>query len=540
MIMRIILILCVSLLLFLAACATTKPEGQFESQSLDRLPWAKPSYFSSLSSELDFFPNELIAIFHSTEGQPNIILNNALKNAINKGLKVNGILIQPGSIVLLDTYPTNATVPAVALKPGPVCGEIISNFRYSFPVLSPKFLPKLPPRERELQQAIDTLIAISDTQLQAQGKELYGISPKGKAPGTTKSKAAGTLVSPTSSNQASLYGSSLTPAFTSTNWSYQAVNANPKANAAGVRVAVLDTGVNPVGSLKSLLDSPANFVTLQPGTNLPTQIANDDFDDRYRATPYQDGHGTGVAALIADQTYGIAPDATIIPVKTCNQFGICDDITVTRGICYAQSVGADVINLSLGTLSNAPMLQQAINEVVASGTTVVAAAGNTNNSVQFSGKRQNQAAYPAAWAATSTGFMSVGAIDQKLAYADFATSHDSVELVAPGSDLQTGTALADLTGIETYAADGTSGVLMEGTSFAAPMVAAAAANLYYKCSSVSTAFGPAWVEANLLKTSTPWKPTSQDSFRPLPWPLAATRFTPGIVNVGNSLNMRCP
>jgi subtilisin family serine protease len=520
--MRIIMLLCVSVSLLLAACSTTPPEGSLQRQSLDPLPWAKPKYFSSLSPESDYFSNELIAIFErgGDERQPNVILNEAVEFAVKDGLVVNGITVQPDSIVLIDTYSTNATVPAITLAPKPVCGKIISHFRYSFPILASD-------KEKELQQAIDTLRAMSDQYLQAQGKELYGISPRGKGPGLSKGKALTALVAPTPTNQPKLYSSFIAPAFISKNWSYIAVNAVQGISAAGVRVAVLDTGVNPVGSFK--LDSPANFVTLDPN-------AGDDFD--LSTTSYLDGHGTGVASLIADSTYGIAPDAIIIPVKVCDGKGICDDITVTRGICYAQFVGTDVINLSLGTLSNAPMVRQAIREVVARGTTVVASAGNTN---LFPSPRQNRADYPAGWASGTSGFMSVGAIDQKLAYADFATANSAVELVAPGADLQPGSKPADATGIETFSADGNR-VFMEGTSFAAPFVAGAAANLYAQCPSLAknTSASSRWVETTLKSTVTPWKPISQVATRKLPWPLSTNGFTPGLLNVGNSLKVTCP
>lgn len=549
--MRIIMLLCVLVCLLLAACTTTVPEELLQSQSSDPLPWQKPDDFWVLEPERDYFPNELIAIFYngngSDGGDPNLIINQALDDAV--GLIVNGIKIQPDSIVLLGTYATEAT--AVTLAPTPVCGEVISHFSYSFPSLAYD-------KELELEQAKATLLAISagPLKVQAQGNELYAISPRGMGPGGTNGSEAGTLeaskmTKPFNPNPFP-FPLPVSPAFPSGHWYHAAVNAVPGISALGVDVAVLDTGVNPVGSFS--LRDPANFVQLDQNNNF-TRNADDDFDDSRapypvsNPTPYLDGHGTGVAALIADSTYGIAPGATIIPVKTCDESGMCDDITVTRGICYAQSVGADVINLSLGTLNNAPMLQQAINEVVASGTTVIAAAGNSNNSAQYTGRRQNKAVFPAAWATDtkspfSSGFMSVGAIDQNLEYADFATSHESVELIAPGSDVWTGTGLPDTTGVETFSADGQA-AFMEGTSFAAPMVAAAVANLYSQCPNLSTMNiwdAPVWVEQTLLSTATPWNPVEQPTYRPspLPWPLSMTGFTPGIINVGDSLRTPCP
>jgi subtilisin family serine protease len=183
------------------------------------------------------------------------------------------------------------------------------------------------------------------------------------------------------------------------------------------------------------------------------------------------------------------------------------------------------------------MVKQAIREVVVRGTTVIAAAGNTNF---FPSPRKNRTDYPAGWATGTTGFMSIGALDQKLAYADFATASSTVEMVAPGADTQLGTTLPNSTGIETYDADGTPMVFMEGTSFSAPFVVGVAANLYAQCPNLSTNsyLNPKWLELNLMSTATPWTPKSQIR-RTLPWPLA-NRFVPGLLNVANSLSTPCP
>jgi Subtilase family len=524
--MRFILLLCVSLSFLLAACATTKPEGQLQSQSLDPLAWVKPSYFSSLEANKDYYPNELIAIYDRGT-DPNTDNASDVLNAVLELAAQKENWPVPEGLKLKDTngdgkgdavYPVDTTTPAITLAPASVCGEMIANFTY---------------QGITQDEAIRRLLVIRDY-LTAQSKSLYGVSPKGKSYATPKGKSPVALVSPTSSgSQASLYNSSVAPAFTSGNWSYKAVNAVQGISAAKVRVAVLDTGVNPVGTLK--LDAPANFVELN-ADKTPTQTVKDDFDDR--DTSYQDGHGTGVAALIADTTYGIAPGATVIPVKTCDEGGICNDITVTRGICYAQAAGADVINISLGTLQNSPMVRQAIREVVARGSTVVAASGNT---YLFTGSRKNKPDYPARLANGIAGLMSVGAIDQAGLYANFATADAGVELVAPGSDTSLLNVSADRTGVETFDAAGQA-AFVEGTSFAAPFVAGAAANLYAQCPSLAknTSASSSWVETILKKTSTPWKPISQVATRRLPWPLSTNGFTPGLLNVGNSLKVTCP
>ena len=67
-------------------------------------------------------------------------------------------------------------------------------------------------------------------------------------------------------------------------------------------------------------------------------------------------HGTHVAGTIAAGDngtggIGVAPDAEIIAVKVCTEFDTyCLDEAMLPGIVHAASVGADVINMSLGGL----------------------------------------------------------------------------------------------------------------------------------------------------------------------------------------------
>ncbi|MCA9545953.1 MAG: S8 family serine peptidase, partial [Myxococcales bacterium] len=105
---------------------------------------------------------------------------------------------------------------------------------------------------------------------------------------------------------------------------------------AGVRVAVLDTGVAKVGDLVANgLGEGWSFVPGEPG-----------FED-------EQGHGTHVAGTIAQTTdngtgaAGVAPHAEIMPYKVLSARGSGDSDHIAAAIDDAADRGADVINLSL-------------------------------------------------------------------------------------------------------------------------------------------------------------------------------------------------
>lgn len=108
--------------------------------------------------------------------------------------------------------------------------------------------------------------------------------------------------------------------------------------------------------------------------------------------PWDNFHGLHIAGIIggngpasdeqgAPIFKGVAPETQIIFAKTKDFASqIAKDDKIEQAIQDAVNAGADSINLSLGTESatsnNSIMLQNAINEAVASGTVVVATAGN--------------------------------------------------------------------------------------------------------------------------------------------------------------------
>ncbi len=130
-------------------------------------------------------------------------------------------------------------------------------------------------------------------------------------------------------------------------------------------VAVVDTGVNPVGDLAG---------AVLPGTNV-VGGAPDPADAHDDST---DSHGTEVASLIK----AACPSCDILPVKAIDKRGTAYDSEVAQGITYAADQGARVINLSFGapvqpgTPDDGTLLQTAVDYARAKGAVVLASAGN--------------------------------------------------------------------------------------------------------------------------------------------------------------------
>jgi len=213
---------------------------------------------------------------------------------------------------------------------------------------------------------------------------------------------------------------------------------------AGIKVAVIDTGIDLTHPMFSGRLAPSiewrDYVDGNGDTN-PQEVSG---------TAY--GHGTGVAGLIL-QT---APKATILPIRVLGPDGSGEVANVVSAMSYAVAMGANIINLSLGTSTNDPALQTMVDYATSQGVYVVASAGNSGDS---------NITYPAAWAKTGTGakyLLSVGSVDKNNKKSSFSSSGTALELLAPGENL-----------ISTYPGDQIAS--FTGTSFAAPQVSGALA-----------------------------------------------------------------
>jgi subtilisin family serine protease len=106
----------------------------------------------------------------------------------------------------------------------------------------------------------------------------------------------------------------------------------------------------------------------------------------------QDSHGTHVTSTILGYSFfgiptnGVAPMATIIPVKVLNQNGWCWSSVTAQGILYVADLKAGpladypvVINMSLGGPLLDVVEQAAIDYAISKGVIIVASAGNNGD-----------------------------------------------------------------------------------------------------------------------------------------------------------------
>jgi subtilisin family serine protease len=156
-------------------------------------------------------------------------------------------------------------------------------------------------------------------------------------------------------------------------------------------------------------------------------------------------HGTFCAGLLV----AIAPDATIMPLRAFDDNGNSDLFTLAKAIRYARKNGAQVVNMSFGTLTDAKVLREAIEYAKAGNVVLVASAGNNNTSAPQ---------YPAAY----NGALGVAATDLLDRKASFSNYGGYVFVDAPGKHIIS-------------AVPGGGYAMSDGTSFSAPMVAGMAA-----------------------------------------------------------------
>ncbi len=212
-------------------------------------------------------------------------------------------------------------------------------------------------------------------------------------------------------------------------------------------------------------------------TDAPNYPDGGDYLERDNDPMDEMGHGTGVSGIIAGVTNnnigiaGTAPGCRVMALRAFTAGGNGEEDDVASAILYAVKNGAQIINMSWGDVFVTRLVQDVVNYAASQGVVMVASAGNSSTDAVH---------YPSAFVET----ISVGSTDSDDFISGFSNYGPSVDMTAPGSEILT----ADLD--NSYSS-------MNGTSFAAPFVSAAAGLVL----SQNPALGPDAVKGRLLSSA---------------------------------------
>ena len=158
------------------------------------------------------------------------------------------------------------------------------------------------------------------------------------------------------------------------------------------------------------------------------------------------GHGTMVAGVLN----AVAPNVRLVVAKVADSDGKASAWSMIKGLAFAVSQGAEIANVSLGSVTPVPAFQDAAEWAQSRGLLVVAAVGNAGSS---------SACYPA----RSAQALCVAGMDANDLKTSFSNYDTKTVVCAPALDL---------------AGPSWDGSLIRwsGTSFATPFVAAAIAD----------------------------------------------------------------
>lgn len=209
-----------------------------------------------------------------------------------------------------------------------------------------------------------------------------------------------------------------------------------KTKGAGVKVAVLDTGV--------AMEHP----------DLKNQIIEArDFTRSAFGVYDKQGHGTHCCGVIAAEengagVIGVAPESKLIVGKALGDDGSGQGRDIANAIDWAVVVGARIISMSLGSPFDDIYIHAAVKRAVSKGVIVICAAGNE-------GQNTKHTNFPGAIKPES---FTVAAIDKMGRVAEYSSSGPEVDVAAPGSDV-----------LSCYPPSGYA--RLSGTSMATPFVA---------------------------------------------------------------------
>ncbi|MFE9728285.1 S8 family serine peptidase [Streptomyces sp. NPDC005794] len=187
----------------------------------------------------------------------------------------------------------------------------------------------------------------------------------------------------------------------------------------GIKVAVIDTGVNP--------EAPSLKGQVLKGFDA-TGASGDEFDDYA-------GHGTTMAELIAGTgdgggLKGLAPDAKIIPFRVAGADWetkeSLNSLDTADAIRSAADSDAKIISMSFGNDFKLDQEIEAVKYAESKGKLFFAAVGNE-------GSKGNKPTYPAAYPEV----VGVAATDPQGKASEYSQHGDFVDIAAPGDGIPT-------------------------------------------------------------------------------------------------------
>ncbi|MBI5209623.1 MAG: S8 family peptidase [Elusimicrobia bacterium] len=243
-------------------------------------------------------------------------------------------------------------------------------------------------------------------------------------------------------------------------WGIERVNAPnawAKTKGEGVKVAVIDTGID-----FNHPDIKANYAGCYNAIDAKVSCMDDN------------GHGTHVSGTIAGAldgkgVAGVAPKARLYAIKVLDAEGSGGLVGIIKGIVWAGNNGMQVANMSLGAPIGTIFMRAAVKYATLRGVTIVAAAGNSGGAMGC----------PACYSDT----IAVSASDSKDKIAGFSSRGAEVDFIAPGVDVKSSVPGGKY---DTY----------DGTSMATPHVAGLAALAVAR-----GAKGPSGVRAALKRSA---------------------------------------
>lgn len=343
-------------------------------------------------------------------------------------------------------------------------------------------------------------------------------------------------------------------------WNLDAVNVTNTGagrtvafNGAGVYVAVLDTG---------LLDSWRQYF---PQERIAAQYAKafgggggekgNVSEPANKWEHDQDSHGTHVTSTILGYSLrgtpinGVAPMATVIPVKVLNQNGSGWSSVVAQGITYVADLKKPggplaghpvVINMSLGGPDLDAMEKKAIDYAIANGVIVVASAGNEGTAgMGYPG------AYPPVISVAASGWVYewvggrnwwvAGQVAEPGSPADFYIT-DFSSRAKPGQDLDVAAPGSWVVGPYQVNSGQLSYYFLGGTSMASPHVAGIVALMAQKRPSLTAAEAESILEASAIHLPPGCRTVNDGSGRPVDYCWDADATGAGLITADAALS----